>query len=153
MSKYKGAIEESLVKVIDSPKRKEMIIEELAQLLFFNGRITNPIEFTKNVLDREVDGMTGLMRGIAIPHAKLKSVLVPSIAIARLSFPIEWNTFDQTDVHTVFLLAGNYKKDQKTNNNQISALMKAFAEDAFFEEIHKCSNEKELYCLVMKTLK
>ena len=56
------------------------------------------------LLQRERLGSTGLGRGIAIPHVKLKKLKSITTIFARLSQPIDFESHDAEPVDLVFLL-------------------------------------------------
>lgn len=56
------------------------------------------------LMHRERLGSTGLGRGIAIPHAKLKAVKQMTCIMARLVTPIDYDSLDGEPVDLIFLL-------------------------------------------------
>lgn len=56
------------------------------------------------VMQREKLGSTGLGRGIAIPHVKLKGVQGITTLFARLKSPVEFESADGEPVDLMFLL-------------------------------------------------
>lgn len=56
------------------------------------------------VLQREMLSSTGLGRGIAIPHARMKQVSTLFGLFARLEQPIDFDAMDEQPVDLVFLL-------------------------------------------------
>lgn len=61
-------------------------------------------QLTHDLKEREKEQTTGLMDGIAIPHAKSASVIHPSIIVVRNEFPISWETLDGAPVQHIFAL-------------------------------------------------
>lgn len=47
---------------------------------------------------RENEGPTGLQWGFAIPHAKADVITQAGVFVLKLTAPVEWETFDGTDV-------------------------------------------------------
>jgi mannitol/fructose-specific phosphotransferase system IIA component (Ntr-type) len=62
-------------------KTKETAINELIDILASQGKLINRDTALKNLLDREQTMSTGILNGIAIPHAKTKAVQELAIAI------------------------------------------------------------------------
>ncbi len=56
------------------------------------------------VLKREEGMGTAIEEGIAIPHARLPSLMKPIVAFGRTSTGIEWNSPDGKPTHFVFLV-------------------------------------------------
>lgn len=81
------------------------VIEELTHLLYKNHCINSEENFIRDVLYREDQGVTGLEKGIAIPHGKSESVIKTSLAIGRTKKPIEWESMDGKPIEVIFLFA------------------------------------------------
>ena len=64
-------------------------------------------EITKLILDRENQATTGIGKGIALPHAKLKNIKKPAGAIGQSSSGIDFSSLDNKPVYTVILLLSN----------------------------------------------
>lgn len=86
---------------------RETILDNLSQLLFEKGKITDKGAFLHAVWERENISETGFEQGIAIPHGKSPVVVQPAFTAVRLMRPVEdWPTMDGEDsVSLVFLLA------------------------------------------------
>lgn len=86
---------------------KEECVEELIDLLVRAGRITNRGAALNAILQREAQGTTGIGKGIAVPHAKDRSIskLVASCGVSREG--IEFDAYDGQSVHLVILLLAN----------------------------------------------
>jgi nitrogen PTS system EIIA component len=56
------------------------------------------------ILKREELGSTGIGGGVAIPHARLKTLTRPFAAVAKLKHPIAFDAIDGRDVDLVVLL-------------------------------------------------
>lgn len=56
------------------------------------------------VLKREELGSTGIGKGIALPHARLKAVRQPHAAVARLRHPIAFEAIDGQNIDIAVLL-------------------------------------------------
>lgn len=61
-------------------------------------------ECYKDILKREEQVSTGLIHGIAIPHAQSKSVKRSTISIARIVNHIAWKTIDNSKVQVIILI-------------------------------------------------
>ena len=77
-------LDKKLIKVPVKSGIKNMIIEELIDLLDGEGCLLDRDLALQDVIKREILGSTGLERGIAIPHAKTTAVdkMVMCIGIA-----------------------------------------------------------------------
>ncbi len=61
-------------------------------------------EIVKAVLDREDQATTGIGKGVALPHAKLKCIKKAIGIIARSSRGIDFSALDSKPVHSMILL-------------------------------------------------
>ncbi|WP_312951775.1 fructose-specific PTS transporter subunit EIIC [Superficieibacter sp.] len=92
---------------------RETILENLCNLLFEQGKVSDKAAFLRAVWERENLSETGFEQGIAIPHGKSAVVSQPAFAVARLRQPVsDWPTMDGEDsVSLVFLLAVPFGDD------------------------------------------
>ena len=86
---------------------KEGALEELTELLYESGALTDKGAFLNDVLSRESISTTGIGNGLAIPHGKSANVLETTAAIGRCDKPIEWESLDDKPVNFIVLLAVN----------------------------------------------
>ena len=82
---------------------KKQILQELSQLA---AKLTGMHERTifDVLLERERLGTTGIGRGIAIPHGKLKDLDQLYGLFARLEKPVDFDAIDDAPVDLIFLL-------------------------------------------------
>ena len=81
--------------------------QRLLQVLAY--RAANRLGLDENlvaadVLAREALGSTGVGKGVAIPHARLRALQKPFAMAARLKRPIDFDAIDGEPVDVVFLL-------------------------------------------------
>lgn len=95
----------SLVHESLEAESKKEAIESLAGVLYSEERILSIEDFVKNVMDREAEYTTGFGDGIAIPHGKSNTILTPTLSVARLRNPVDWDAMDGKPVSLIFLLA------------------------------------------------
>lgn len=84
---------------------KEEVIDELIDILYKDGKITDKEEFKKAVLKREEEFSTGIGMGIAIPHGKSAAVKEASIVFGKSEKGIDFNSMDGEPAHLFFLIA------------------------------------------------
>jgi PTS system nitrogen regulatory IIA component len=64
-----------------------------------------PVDMVVDEIEKRDElGSTGIGRGVAIPHARLREVKKPLALLARLKSPIEFDAVDGQPVDIVFLL-------------------------------------------------
>ena len=90
-------------------KTRDEAIAELVEMLANDGSIPkkNVKEITKAVLARESQATTGIGKGVALPHAKLKGIKKPIGTIGRSSEGLDFAALDSKPVYSVILLLSN----------------------------------------------
>ena len=101
--KLRDVLDENIICLELQATDKDDALHKMSHILLENGYIDNVEEFVKDIYLREKEGETGMGQGIAIPHGQSKSAKKLGVAIARLKDPIEWESFDEQPVDTIFL--------------------------------------------------
>lgn len=77
---------------------------QLIALLAAAGRVTDADGFHADVRAREAQMATGMPGGVGLPHARSEHVSAPSLAVGKLSEPVDWGAPDGP-ARLVFLIA------------------------------------------------
>jgi mannitol/fructose-specific phosphotransferase system IIA component (Ntr-type) len=87
-------------------KTRDEVIGELVESLAEAGAVSKQRvkEITKAILAREAQATTGIGKGVALPHAKLKGVKKPIATIGCSSEGIDFASLDSKPVYSVILL-------------------------------------------------
>ena len=98
-------VADAIVPELKASTRHEAIIE-LIESLAESGAITtrSAKDTIKAVLDRESQATTGIGKGVALPHAKLKAIKSPVGTIGRSAAGIDFSALDAKPVYSVILL-------------------------------------------------
>ncbi|WP_105035779.1 PTS fructose transporter subunit IIABC [Cryobacterium aureum] len=88
------------------------VIRHLAELVVGAGRATEIESLYADALAREAKTATGIPGGLAIPHCRSTAVLEPTLALARLSTPVDFGAKDGP-ADLVFLIAAPDGADQE----------------------------------------
>ena len=85
---------------------RDEVITELVEAIATAGAVPkkNTQEIIKAVLKRESKASTGIGKGVALPHAKLKGIKSPVGTIGRSSAGIDFSALDSKPVYSVILL-------------------------------------------------
>ncbi|KHD34657.1 PTS fructose transporter subunit IIA [Clostridium acetobutylicum] len=86
-------------------KTKEEAINELIEILYNDGKVTDKEELKKAVLKREEEFSTGIGMGIAIPHGKCSAVKEAAITFGLSKEGIDYQSMDDKPAHLFFLIA------------------------------------------------
>lgn len=68
------------------------------------GITTDPVAVAEGLRQRESQGTTGLMDGIAIPHTKSAAITHPALVVIRLSEPVDWESLDSQPIRLAIAL-------------------------------------------------
>jgi nitrogen PTS system EIIA component len=90
-------------------KTRDEAISELVEMMAAAGAIAKKSvkDVIKAILARESQATTGIGKGVALPHAKLKGIKKPLATIGRSSEGIDFSALDSKPVYIVILLMSN----------------------------------------------
>ncbi|CRX37268.1 / fruA / EIIABC-Fru /:139640 Forward [Candidatus Hepatoplasma crinochetorum] len=140
MSENKIAFEKLIVdKDFNS---SEEVLHEIANLLKANNFIEDSSTAYSNLLAREKQISTGVGNGIAIPHAEIKDLEEPKIAVIRSKKGIEWNSIDSKKVNLIISIL--VPKENREKHFEILTKLSSSLVEAKNIEKFKNANAKEL---------
>lgn len=96
--------EQSIIIPLDASD-KSACMRALVDQLDAGGVLSDKAAYLEAVIKREETGSTGIGFGVAIPHGKSSGVKKPSLAFAKLSKPLDWQSLDGAPVSAVFMIA------------------------------------------------
>jgi mannitol/fructose-specific phosphotransferase system IIA component (Ntr-type) len=90
-------------------KARDEVIGELVTALADAGAVTKQKipDVTKAILKREAQATTGIGKGIALPHVKMKGIRKPVATIGCSAEGIDFASLDGKPVYSVILLLSN----------------------------------------------
>src|ERR1700716_2731471 len=107
---------------------------EQAGLIFENNCGIARSMVSDNMFARERLGSTGLGRGVAVPHGRIKGLKAPMAAFVRLAAPIPFESPDSQPVTLlVFLLIPDHVTQQHLEI--LSQIAEMFSDDAFRNDL------------------
>ncbi|MBY0096747.1 PTS fructose transporter subunit IIABC [Mesobacillus maritimus] len=99
-------------------KDKEEAIDNLVDVLVKAKKIDSREDFKAAILKREDQSTTGVGDGIAIPHAKTKSVKEAAIVFGKSKDGVDYQSLDGQPAHLFFMIAA----PEGANNTHLEAL-------------------------------
>lgn len=84
---------------------KQDVIDELVNLVHKSGNLNDKNEYKEAILAREELSTTAIGEGVAIPHAKNKSVNKATLAAGISKEGIDYEAFDDSLSHLFFMIA------------------------------------------------
>ena len=97
---------ESCVKLDLTVSTKDAVIESLVEALAEAGAVTDRARMIADIQQRERVMSTGIGGGIAVPHAQSPGAERLTMALGRMSRPIDFEALDERPVQLVFLVVG-----------------------------------------------
>ena len=135
--------EETILLPIEVQTKAECI-DKLAESMAKAGSVTDKLSYIETVLTREKIGSTGIGFGVAIPHGKSKGVTTPSLAFARLSRPVEWQSLDGNPVSIVFLIAVPEENVGNEHLQILIAISRKLMHEDFRNQLFNAQSPKEV---------
>lgn len=126
------------------------ILKALSEIAVKLGVAEKSRKIYKDYLKREKESTTGFGNGIAIPHAKSKNVLKPTIIFARSQKKIEWDSLDGDPVNNYISILVP-EEDSKTHLNLLAKLSRNLVHDDFISTL-KNGSQDEVYHLIEKAI-
>jgi len=123
---------------------KQDAIFELVDVLADQAGIAARQELKDAVWQRELTRTTGIGYGIAIPHGKCRGCERLSMAVGRLSTPIDFKSIDGKPVELIVLLAS--PPDQTGPHIQaLARISRIMTDDRARAQIKQAPSSKALY--------
>ncbi len=122
------------------------VIRHLAELVVASGRATEIDALYADALAREAKTATGIPGGLAIPHCRSSAVLEPTLAVARLSSPVDFGSKDGP-ADLVFLIAAPEGADQE-HLKILAKLARSLMKKDFTSGLRDASNAQQIVELV-----
>lgn len=113
------------------------------------GYVLDQDKYLAAVMQRESSGTTGIGFEIAIPHGKSEVVTSPCVAYARLSTPVDWNSFDGKPVTDIFLIG---VPKEGAGNDHLKILI-ALSKNLMHGEFRNALNEAKTPDEILSVLK
>ena len=89
----------------EKPKDKMAIIDTLVNIMDKSNNLSDKDKYKEDVIKREESGTTGIGEEIAIPHAKSKGVINPSLAAMTVPEGTDFDSLDGEKSKLFFMIA------------------------------------------------
>jgi len=126
---------------------KKRALEQLSELIAGNEPDINQQEVFESLISRERLGSTGLGKGVAIPHGRLKESNKTLLAFAQLKEGIDFDAPDSEPVDLLFALL--VPPESTEEHLQILAVLSEMCRDEpFRQKLRNAHSSEELYQLL-----
>lgn len=147
MLKITDLINEQLV-ITDMGKcTKTECLEQMAERLAADGRVSDKALYLTAVMDREALGPTGIGMQVAIPHGKSDAVVKPSLVLAKSSGGIDFGAPDSTTAALIFLIAVPDTTDN-LHLKILANLARSLMHEKFRNELLACDDKNRLLTIL-----
>ena len=143
-------VADAIVPQLKGGTRNE-VIEELVEALASAGAVArkNVAAIAKAVIARESQATTGIGKGVALPHAKLKGLKKPVAAIGRSAEGIDFSALDSKPVYSVILLLSS--PDSPDEHLQaMEVIFKNVRRDIFRKFLRQSETKQDLVELIQE---
>lgn len=147
--KITDLINESSITLGLKGANKNEVITELCKLHYKNNNINDLEGYMKDILKREAQSSTGLEEGIAIPHAKSKYVINPSLVLGISKDGIDYDSLDGEPSNLFFMIAAQ-ENTSDTHIETLSKLTTFLIDDDFRKSILNAKTPKKIISLINK---
>ena len=134
--------------VIDvSAYSKRALLHDLAHRAALVLKVDDDVVFSA-LLKREELGSTGVGNGVAIPHVRLEQVKKPFGIMARLKYPMDFDSIDGQPVDLVCLLLLS-KEDEQAQLNALATVARRLRSPEVLEQLRRAANRVVLYNIMV----
>jgi PTS system fructose-specific IIC component len=126
------------------------VIRHLAELVVGAGRATEIEGLYADALAREAKTATGIPGGLAIPHCRSTAVTEPTLALARLTSPVDFGAKDGP-ADLVFLIAAPEGADQD-HLKILAKLARSLMKPDFTAALRAATTPEEIVDLVTRVI-
>ena len=140
-------INKNSVKLDLNTKSKLDVVDELVDLVNDSGNLNYKNEYKKAILAREKLGTTAIGEGVAIPHAKNKSVNKACLAAGVSKEGIDYEAFDDSLSHLFFMIAAPDGAND-THLEVLSRLSTILMDESFRNDLMNSPSVEEFLDLI-----
>jgi len=129
---------------------KSSALEELLKAIIHSDKITNATKFSKAIRAREKLMSTGIGYGIAVPHARDRSILDFVMAMGRSKKGVKYESIDDQPVQLIFMIGASDSQD-KDYIKLLSRLVLRLKNDDLKNKILSADSPSEIYEIIKGT--
>jgi len=143
-----GVIEPNAIVCGSDAASKHEAIREGVDAISVSGRTEDPDAIERAIWAREETYSTGLGYGFAIPHCKTEGVTEATLAVVKLTTPIEWGSNDGQPVDIMLMLAVPAADTAGTHMKVFAKLARKLMHESFRSRLRDAADPNT----ILKTL-
>ena len=129
------------------PGDKKHVLEKFVSALKKKGLISREKIILEELLKRENLGSTGLEKGIAVPHALIKKIKEPIVALAFIKDGIDFKAVDQMPIYIILLLLGD-KDNPGFQLKLLGHICRMVKDTDFVEKVRKAETSQDIWSIL-----
>ena len=122
------------------------VIDALVDLQCKHGNITDKEAYKAAIYAREKEASTYVDNGITVPHAKAACVTRPSLAVLRLTAPIQYNPEDDSKSDLFFMIAA--PENGSLHVDMLARMMQMLMHEDFVAKLRAAKTPQEFLDLI-----
>ena len=122
------------------------VIDALVDLQCKHGNITDKDAYKAAIYAREKEASTYVDNGITVPHAKAACVTRPSLAVLRLTAPIQYNPEDDSKSELFFMIAA--PENGSLHVDMLARMMQMLMHEDFVAKLRAAKTPQEFLDLI-----
>lgn len=126
---------------------KKRALEQVSQLMATDQTKLDQTDIFDNLISRERLGSTGLGRGVAIPHARVKNTTRTTGAFIKLKEGIDYDAADRQPVDILFALLVPEESNEE-HLQILSQLAQMFSDTQLVEKLRQTNDSDALLKLI-----
>ncbi len=131
------------IKLEHTANSKNQFLNDLIELIDKSGKLIDKDLALKDVNERESIMSTGVGKGIALPHAKTKSVNQSIAALIILKNPLNFDSLDGVPVKIAFMLLGP-ENNVSLHLRLLSKVSRLMNNDSFRNQLIECKRADDI---------
>jgi mannitol/fructose-specific phosphotransferase system IIA component (Ntr-type) len=143
-------VPDAIIPRLAATERDEAVAELIGAMADAGAISADSVQdFTAAILAREAQSSTGIGKGIAFPHVRIKGIKEPLGAIGCSAEGIDFDSLDGRPVNLVVLLLSN-PEDPGEHLRAMETVFRHVHRKAFRDELRACQTRDEIVDLVRK---
>ena len=122
------------------------VIDALVDLQCKHGNITDKDAYKAAIYAREKEASTYVDNGITVPHAKAACVTRPSLAVLRLTAPIQYNPEDDSKSDLFFMIAA--PENGSLHVDMLARMMQMLMHEDFVAKLRAAKTPQDFLDLI-----
>ena len=122
------------------------VIDTLVELQCKHGNITDKDAYKAAIYAREKEASTYVDNGITVPHAKAACVTRPSLAVLRLTTPVQYNPEDDSKSDLFFMIAA--PENGSLHVDMLARMMQMLMHEDFVAKLRAAKTPQEFLDLI-----